>query len=289
MRPLDPSLYNRLVDRFGKVLIANEGEQCVTRDEIDYTGVRRSRVVHCGEEYRVQCPKCNDTRFRLYIGHRFAEFSHLAYCFNEDCYDNPAARMGLYGKVFHTRRPPSPQIKPGRRVPISESRPRLPENLVPLTDLAADHPAAAYLSGRGFDLAELTCVYGVAYRDFGSVRDEMAQGRIVVPIETDGRLAGWQARFAGDQDWKSSGVPKYYTLRGMKVSTAVYNLDRARAYPWVIVVEGVSDVWAAGRTQSHFSERGSLTRSAACCSTPSRTGQSRSCWMATRRRRMPRQ
>src|SRR5262249_13134083 len=97
LMPLHPDLYRRLEQRFGKVIIVNEGEEM---DSTVYTDpsvldrrgrpVRRLDVEHRGETYRISCPMCSDTRQRLYINYMFGYrdeefgFDHIAlcHCFN---------------------------------------------------------------------------------------------------------------------------------------------------------------------------------------------------------------
>ncbi len=70
------------------------------------------------------------------------------------------------------------------------------------------------------------------------------QNRIIVPIYFRGEFVGWQARYVdtlADKD-----TPKYVTMPGMKKSEVLYNFDRAVNQPFVVVVEGVIDVWSVG-------------------------------------------
>src|SRR4051794_18793914 len=72
------------------------------------TGDLRLQVDHFGEQYRVCCPFCPDTRKRLYINHRWGLFDErtrsknlwLAKCYNEDCLKCSLRRRSLYNDVF---------------------------------------------------------------------------------------------------------------------------------------------------------------------------------------------
>lgn len=85
---LNPVLYQRLVELFGSVKVANAGQSATP-----FSG---------GEQYRVCCPYCNDKRHRLYISHLYATSEHrgLAYCHNEThCLDRPDNRDDLYERI----------------------------------------------------------------------------------------------------------------------------------------------------------------------------------------------
>ena len=72
----------------------------------------------------------------------------------------------------------------------------------------------------------------------------MAAGRVVAPIMMNGVRVGWQARLVGEPRYNT--IPKYYTCPGMPKSQVLYNFDTARGEPYVIVVEGITDVWRIG-------------------------------------------
>jgi hypothetical protein len=164
MQVLCEGLYRRLEERFGRVLVANEGAEFRGITSTDFvTGRPHTRVVSAGEEYRVCCPKCGDTRHRLYIGHRLYDFPHLVHCFNEDCYDTAGVRRVLYNHIFHSRRPARPAVIRGRSGGSTMGPVSLPGTVVPVGELPAGHPAREYLVGRGFDPVELSRQYSVGY------------------------------------------------------------------------------------------------------------------------------
>src|ERR1043166_541750 len=103
--PLRPELYHRLLDCFGSVLVANEGEAmdaCVRTDRL--TGRQELSVNLPGEYFRVSCCFCNDTRHRLWINHRWGRYEpavksknlFLAHCYNENCLAQPGNVSQLY-------------------------------------------------------------------------------------------------------------------------------------------------------------------------------------------------
>lgn len=254
---LNPKLYAALEAAFGTTLIANEGEERLVEYTVDMSrpGRHLARTFRGGEEYRVSCPFCNDTRQRLYVNHSYGVYDpktrshnyYLVHCFNEDCLgdsDNRTeltCRLQLDGTAGVRLCPRTVD----RAAPLQQAR--APGLLTPLHRLPPDHHACAYLKARGFDPAQLSERLGVSYCGVTSpVLGTLATNRIYVPFHQDGVLIGWQARFIGERDWSVSNIPKYFTMPGMRKSQHLYNLDVARAYPFVAVVEGVTDVWAVG-------------------------------------------
>ena len=253
--PLNQTLYDALCRRFGSVAIANEGEAMVTRT-IEYEpGEYRLKPISSGEYLRVNCPNCRDTRKRLWINHRFGtedpytgrRMLYLARCYNEDCLSKPGAALKLYDMIFgfiNANQRRRMVIKPGRvdEAPAGPKPP--PGDLVFISQLPPDHPAVRYLvHERRFSPEELDH-YGVALCTRADPRYQLAQGRMAVPFFKHGELMGWQARFIGTPPDRT--VPKYYSCPGMKVSQLLYNLDNARDKPFVVIVEGITDVWRVG-------------------------------------------
>ena len=72
----------------------------------------------------------------------------------------------------------------------------------------------------------------------------LASERLIIPVVMDGELRGWQARLISGTPGK--GNPKYYTMHGMKKSMALYNYDKVKAAPFVVVTEGPTKVWTFG-------------------------------------------
>lgn len=261
--PLTPDLYDRLVAHFGAVVIANDGEAAVVHrgastgaalvtprtvtGEVPAGGRVKAEIVHPGEYYRVNCPKCGDARKRLWVNHQAVEFPWLIRCYNEPCFDSAEARDQLIFMLYKTRRPRAPRVSRGRRDDHAELRAVEPPGpIVTLDRLPPDHPARLYLGGvRGYDTDYLGRAYGVAYCAH-SPRYRQCSDRIVVPVLMQGVLVGWQARFIGDLDWKAQQIPKYWDMPGMPKRLVFYNHDLAARCPWVVMVEGVTDVWSVG-------------------------------------------
>ena len=71
-RVRNPTRYQLLCARFGKVMIANAGEATVfgTPRFNMKSGQIESTTTLSGEFYRIACPFCADTRHRLYVNYR---------------------------------------------------------------------------------------------------------------------------------------------------------------------------------------------------------------------------
>lgn len=260
--PLTQDLYDRLAAHFGDVSVANEGESAVVQrstatgaalvaprtvtGEVAGGGRAKVEIIHPGEYYRVSCPKCGDARKRLWVNHRAIEFPWLIRCYNEGCYDSAEARDQLVFMLYKTRRPPAPRVQRGRRDAGELRLVEPPGEVVTLDRLPPSHPACLYLGGeRGYDPAFLGRTYGVAYCAH-SDRYHQCSNKILVPVTMQGVLVGWQARFIGDRNWKMSPFPKYWDMPGMPKRLMFYNHDLAARCPWVVMVEGVTDVWSVG-------------------------------------------
>jgi hypothetical protein len=255
--PLRPELFHRLEHHFGKVLIANEGEELVGWAGTDpYTDRPRLEVSLPGEYYRIACPFCTDTRHRLWINHCWARYIPefktdnlwLAHCFNEDCLARPGRALQLRNLLFDDfvrGRAPDPLRRGRRPAVVSWRGVKAPGPLVyALHHLDPDHHANEYLRGRGFDTDWLGRNLRVGFCPHAYPEFPTAKDRIVLSVYQGGAYAGWQARYVGEPPDRR--VPKYYTLPGMKVSQLLYNLDTARQFPLGVVCEGPTDVWAFG-------------------------------------------
>lgn len=126
-----------------------------------------------------------------------------------------------------------------------------------LTNLPKDHFAVQYFEGGGensrkqpIDVGYLDEMFQVRYVDeYVPVLDESdpvqrahnaAFERIVFPFYEDGKLKLWQARTCKPGDTRF----KYYFPPGS--GKALYNIDYARRYSGVVIVEGAPDVWTSG-------------------------------------------
>lgn len=251
--PLRPELYRRLKDKFRHVVIANEGQEMLSRYEGGELVILRS-----GETYRVNCPHCNDTRKRLSINYRWGlvddvtgyRLLWLIHCYNESCFKGfPERRSALYSELYDpTAECPAPidEVVEGTWDDFSASRPAFyPGDVTPIDQLPRDHEAAVYLIQRGFDLKQLSDYFKIGYcADDVLPNVPMALGRIFIPVFKDSEFVGWQARTVGEPS--SKFVPKYYSMPGWKKGMYVYNYDMAIRFNHVVICEGPSDVWRYG-------------------------------------------
>lgn len=258
MPQLNPTLYQALQAAFGSVCVTNDLQprQVLTLPDWQDGGRLRSQVVASGEQYRVNCPYCEDTRQRLYFNYEWAvcdpdtgnDNLHLVKCFNENCAASAQRQRELLHRVYPLGRerlagmaPPSPATPPPQ--PFV---PSLPDGiLVPVDRLLEAHTARAYLRKRNFDPVALWETWWVQFCELSVGAQPNPSRRLIIPIyDADERLAGWQARFVGECPPE---VPKYLSCKGMKKSQLLYGLAEARSTTGpVVIVEGPTDVWRLG-------------------------------------------
>jgi hypothetical protein len=225
------------------------------------SGRRGWKISEGGEYYRVCCPYCNDTRFRLWINHRWgvgveSNFGEIirdklwwaAICYNEACLERRENREDLRSRVWS-------YIGPGVRhvAPTRGSTGELPKQDVPwpgqcvsLGELSNDHVARRYLLRRGFAPDSIADDYGAQFCCKADPQFLPATGRIIFPVIMNGIRVAWQGRVPDDLDWKASRTAKYYTMPGAAKRRMLYGFDAAVSLPFCIVVEGVTDVCALG-------------------------------------------
>jgi hypothetical protein len=254
---LNPLLHRRLVQRFGSVKTLHAGEAMSARACTDaHTGKPKLLIRHAGEYYAVACPFCSDTRYRLWINHRYGQrdafgrrLTFLAVCYNETaCMDALENQQALWHMLSATEGMlEGAPLREGRHVPEEARRADWPGPCTRLDRLEARHPARLYLESRGFDPDLIGRFYGAAY-----CHDSvffLAKDRICIPVYERGALKGWQARYIGERNWKEKTgrlLPKYFTCPGMPRRLLLYNLDAARHYETGVLVEGPTDVWSVG-------------------------------------------
>lgn len=243
---LNMDLYNRLKRQFGTVKVLHENEPAVMVPH--KLGAITSYRCQGGEEYNVCCPFCNDVGFHLYINYTYGEKNYKGYrtfatahCFH-GCLDDKDKREELYNLLYAF---PLPNQFKSIIVPICEEPEKEilpPGKLILLSQLPPDHPAILYLvEARQFPLPLLD-YYGVCYC-YESATNPLAIGRIVIPIWFKGEYKGWQTRKIGDG--KAGGI-EYCTAPGMRKSRLIYNYDVAINQDYVVICEGVTDVWRVG-------------------------------------------
>jgi hypothetical protein len=263
-QPLNPVLYEALRDRFGDVEVVSPGVAIAWRTFIPCTADSDRpfrRVMVQGEEYKLRCPFCHDWRPRMFVNHMWGVWDEatqsrnlwMVNCFNENCFADSVRREQLYLMTYGNCGVQHPvKILPGRTSHANEPvQARPPGFMTRFDKLAERHPqhhAIQYLRSRGFDPVKLGRLYGVAYCPQSQFYH--ASDRIIIPVYERGTLYGWQARYIGDdvngQSFKEAGIPKYYTMPGMKRKLLGYNTDHAVRHQTILVVEGPTDVWRVG-------------------------------------------
>lgn len=254
--PLNPTLYALLEHKFGEVRIANAGLEAQFDLQPDplSPGKYQKRCFQSGEYYTICCPFCHDQGHRLWVNYRYgSEYrektqrrsnTHLAICYRRNCLSEPGRSRQFEDLVFGQNKRFMPKM--AIRAAIEDAPPPVvesPGEIVPLTDLPADHPAVAYLVSRGFNPNELTTNFGVGVCVAPSKdRFRLVAGRIYIPVTYNTELVGWQARSAGEPKFG----PKYFNSPGMQKSRVLYNFDVASQQPLVVIVEGVPSVWRIG-------------------------------------------
>lgn len=217
-----------------------------------------AHVEHWGESYRLNCPKCGDTRKRLYFGHLFGmavkvdtatyQFGELCYCQNEHCdlHAGWLSRMDLKtpDRVLN--------LKPSTFTHFILEEVGLPKACRPLLDKEVPEQVREYLYGRGFDVVELAGNYFCQYAPRGTVWQVKAENveekvlfedRLLIPVVAGHVLVGWQLRRLVDMPKD----PYKYLNSDFKKSAILYNMDTAKFERDVVICEGVTDVWRIGK------------------------------------------
>lgn len=269
VNPLNPTLYALLEHKFGEVRIANAGTSArIQRFEDPRTGKIVTRP-HCwGEYYCVCCPFCRETNFKLWINHLYGATcnpktgrrndTYLAHCYRNHCLEVEGRASQLEDLIFGPGTPIRRNMVIRQGVlPDLNATLDLPGTILPLETLPDHHPAIEYLTGRGFDVRELSEVFRVGVCVDAVPRYRIMNGRIFIPAYFNNKLMTWQGRLPRDAN---KGEIKYYT-QGHK-SRALYNYDVAAKEELVVLVEGAPSVWRIGKagvclfgkTLSHWQE-----------------------------------
>lgn len=258
-RPLNPRLYRLLMDRFRQVRISNQGVAQTARYRFDRIRNRNALdMIEPGEYYQVCCPHCNDTRFRLYINHRWGVEDDQGYrnlwmaiCYNENCFADGDRRRALYEELTSTMGVTldHARILPGEEVDVSKVVMEWPGPVTRVDKLPEDHKAVQYLLSRNFDPEKIGRFYNVHYCH-DSVR-WLAKDRLIIPIYQKKVMWGWQARYIGELPWydkkkRKMLPPKYWTVPGTPRRHLIYNMANAAQYCTGVIVEGPTDVWSFG-------------------------------------------
>jgi hypothetical protein len=279
MTARNPELLHALKAKFGKVRISSQGCAAQTAQRTSWEKLPTQagmivdppevRLTNWGETYATCCPKCNDKRFRLYIGHMWGVKCSLngstfypIKCHNENC-DWRELKNTLFddnAKPYITDSMLEP-AEPVRRMEL----PCDPEDLIPINKLDTTHPAIQYLHGRGFTNLDLLAEeYEFCYcrrspwsrkiKDSGGNWHEVTPAnRLIIPNIQQGKWFGWQSRYIGsipnDPTTGKPVIQKYLNAPGYSFGATVYSVDRAAEFTqgkFCVVCEGALSAIACG-------------------------------------------
>lgn len=252
---LNRLLYRRLARHFGGVKTTSDGEAMIYRSVRGVEDEPLIRVEHAGEYYRVNCPYCNDTRYRLYVNHMFGQrdghgrrMLFLAVCYNEGCLDNRENQLDFIDRIDDLDLSET-SVRKGVVVPEEAREVSWPGRCSLLSALKDSHPAKVYMRSRDFDPDHLAKTYMVSYCHESYY--SLARDRIIIPIFEKQKLKGWQARHIGELDWKGPDrrelPPKYFSCPDSDFrSKCIYGLETMREWETGILVEGPTDRWRFG-------------------------------------------
>lgn len=233
MKPLNPTLYAQLAHAFKRVRVTKAGEPMRVRHGFNRFTLKRSKrpeIQDWGETYKVNCPYCNDTRYRLNINHRWAPpgasdptMSHTyIHCFNEHCPKNADFMPRFLKLLSGHAKLSSAVIAAADTDSIGVKELPWPGECIPVHALPEEHAAVRYLKSRNLDVLELGRDWEVGWCMEGGVLPSL--NRLFVPMfdyDEDGKriLVGGQAHWLdlvtlNGTPPKHSGYAKWYTLPG---------------------------------------------------------------------------
>lgn len=216
-------------------------------DSCEYTGN--------GDEVHVNCPRCGDTRKRLYINTR----KLVAHCHNCDwsprlvkliayvegiTYKEAEHKIESVGYTLTTTQSTKLTERIMAILSADDYTPEktvipIPKEVVPLfpsTSLAQDK-AYEYLKSRGFTKS-LIQQCRIVYCYLGDY-----SGRVIIPTFYQGRLVHWIAR-AIDKDAKVKEKSPLSSSFQISKSQVLWNLDSALKTGILILTEGIFDAIA---------------------------------------------
>ena len=108
---LNPTLHQALVTAFSDVSVCGDGELRRVEYLPDWqdSGRLRAQVIASGEQYRVNCPYCNDTKQQLYFSYQWAVRDPDSgndnlppgwKCFHEDCLASKLRQKAILQRVY---------------------------------------------------------------------------------------------------------------------------------------------------------------------------------------------
>lgn len=257
--------YDRLKQMASAIRKPKLASAVMTPEEL--TGVLKSRfgkvraTSGCnGPELLTTCPFCGRGE-KLSVN----PVKRVYHCWHCDSSGTLASLLGMNVCLSTPAAPITETVKQQKAVyPPSFD----PSQIMPLSCLPDDNPAVAYLRSRGFDPEELDRDFAFRYCARGRVFPHVpfdASNTLVIPIYSEDRFLGWQARLLynpkevsedvlqamGYTERKENGElkrpPKYLTSPGLNKKELLYNVDWAKKFDTVVVTEGVFDCIRVGR------------------------------------------
>lgn len=259
---LNRQLYEALQREFGNVHIYSAEEPAVftvrRRTVLDRGGKDWGENVKGGEHYAVRCPFCGyPTLWFSYLAGAVMDVAGgepiwfprgLMICYHcletnkKEKRDEIWKRLQKEGEVF--------RVKEGAGDKFAALDSGLPGETGPAPAVAfpagcgiassgVPEKVREYLRERDVDPAELQRECAACWCE-NAAGDGV--GRITFPVYKNSQLVGWQGRALPED--VSRGKPKYWTC-GSKAGW-LFNMDRARWFPFGVLVEGVFDCFRVG-------------------------------------------
>lgn len=259
---LNKQLYDALHRAFGPVKVYSIGEAVTysvkRRTALDKSGKDWAENVKGGEHYAVRCPFCGrPTLWFSYVAGSYMEpkgqspiwFPRgLLICYHCHETDKKEKRdeiwkklqtPGQWFRVEETAGDKFAALDSGLPAePVNAGISTFPSGCG-IASPAVPEKVKKYLIERNVDPVELQKECAACWCE-NPTGDGV--GRIVFPVYKNGKVVGWQGRALPEDVEK--GKPKYWTF-GSKANW-LFNMDRARWFPFGVLVEGVFDCFRVG-------------------------------------------
>jgi len=183
------------------------------------------------EEYSFCCPKCGDTRYRLFIN--IEKRTYI--CFNEGCkIDLPEDKK--YAPTITDLKSLMMKSKDGE-VKVHEIA--YPEYIIEPSDDVAYKPYWDYLYKRNLKITDI-----IDYRIMFGRKGSVLENRVIFPVYYNSLLVYYQARAIDSREPRYIGSEVGETN---KKSWFLVNYDVAKTYEEVIICEGFLNAIFAGK------------------------------------------
>lgn len=264
---LNQQLYDALHKAFGKVNVFSRNEPATFtaqyKTSLDRGGRNWATNVKGGEHYEVTCPLCGMHKLWFsYLAGTVIEsegepdlwFSkNLLICYYCQGTSNELSRKAIWlrlkpeGEYFHVTKEQALGTNSYSLSDLSSETSGesdiSPTIVFPpgvgVGDQSVPERVKQYLKERNVDPKQLEAECAACWCPNPTGN---GVGRIVFPVYRNSKLVGWQGRALPEDCSKT--VPKYWTC-GSKANW-LFNLDRARWFPFGVLVEGVFDVFRVG-------------------------------------------